>query len=91
MSSDGAPSWVCLLRGVNLGQRRRLPMARLLTGDPALAGTCRVDGRHVYVHYVRGYHNTGRTAAWFTGALGVDGTERNWRTVLALARLPASS
>jgi uncharacterized protein (DUF1697 family) len=186
MSSDGAPSWVCLLRGVNLGQRRRLPMARLravltaagltevrtylqsgnvlarspldtaaevselvgaviadefaldvpvitrtpaeigaviaaspfadqaslranlirviflaeapaadragrLTGDPALAGTCRVDGRHVYVDYVRDYHNTGRTAAWFTRALGVDGTERNWRTVLALARMAASS
>jgi uncharacterized protein (DUF1697 family) len=54
------------------------------------AGTCRVDGRHVYVDYVRGYHNTGRTAPWFTRALGVDGTERNWRTVLALAQLAAS-
>jgi uncharacterized protein (DUF1697 family) len=91
MSSDGTPSWVCLLRGVNLGQRRRLPMvpapdrAGRLTGDPALAGICRVDGRHVYVDYVGGYHNTGRTAAWFNG------TERNWRTVLAMARLAASS
>jgi uncharacterized protein (DUF1697 family) len=54
------------------------------------AGTCRIDGRHVYVDYVRGYHNTGRTAPWFTRALGVDGTERNWRTVLALAQLAAS-
>jgi uncharacterized protein (DUF1697 family) len=54
------------------------------------AGTCRVDGRHVYVDYVRGYHNAGRTTPWFTRALGVDGTERNWRTVLALAQLAAS-
>jgi uncharacterized protein (DUF1697 family) len=39
------------------------------------------------VDYVRGYHNTHRTASYFTGILGVDGTERNWRTVLALADL----
>lgn len=182
MSTTPAPAWICLLRGVNLGQRRKLPMAALrevltaagltevrtylqsgnvvarsartasgevsalvgqvisdkfgldvpvitrspaelgaviaatpfaaqaaeranlirviflarapapdrtgrLMADPALAGTCYVDGRHVYVDYVRGYHSTGRTAAWFTRALGVDGTERNWRTVLALADL----
>jgi uncharacterized protein (DUF1697 family) len=56
-----------------------------LTAVEAIQDTCRVIGNHVYVDYVRGYHNTHRTAPWFTRALGVDGTERNWRTVLALA------
>jgi uncharacterized protein (DUF1697 family) len=58
-----------------------------LMSDPSLHETCRVIGSHVYVDYVRGYHNTGRTSPWFTRALGVDGTERNWRTVLALSAL----
>jgi uncharacterized protein (DUF1697 family) len=65
------------------------PSARIdqLMSDNSLRQTCRVIGSHVYVDYVRGYHNTGRTAPWFTRALGVDGTERNWRTVLALPAL----
>lgn len=58
-----------------------------LTAVEAIRDTCRVVGSHVYVDYVRGYHNTHRTAPYFTSALGVDGTERNWRTVLALADL----
>jgi uncharacterized protein (DUF1697 family) len=58
-----------------------------LMSDSSLRETCLVIGSHVYVDYVRGYHNTGRTAPWFTRALGVDGTERNWRTVLALSTL----
>jgi len=58
-----------------------------LTAVEAIQDTCRVIGNHVYVDYVHGYHNTHRTAPWFTRMLGVDGTERNWRTVLALADL----
>jgi uncharacterized protein (DUF1697 family) len=58
-----------------------------LMSDSSLRETCCVIGSHVYVDYVRGYHNTGRTAPYFTRALGVDGTERNWRTVLALSAL----
>jgi uncharacterized protein (DUF1697 family) len=53
----------------------------------AVRDKCRVIGNHVYVDYVDGYHNTGRTAPFFTRVLGVDGTERNWRTVLAIAEL----
>jgi uncharacterized protein (DUF1697 family) len=59
---------------------------RLATVE-AIQDTCRVIGNHVYVDYVRGYHSTHRTAPYFTSVLGVDGTERNWRTVLALAEL----
>jgi uncharacterized protein (DUF1697 family) len=58
-----------------------------LRSDPRLQQTCRVSGPHVYVDYVDGYHGTGRTAQYFTRALGVEGTERNWRTVLALGAL----
>jgi uncharacterized protein (DUF1697 family) len=61
-----------------------------LMSDGSLRETCRVAGSHVYVDYIHGYHGTGRTAPWFTRALGVDGTERNWRTVLALPALYAN-
>jgi len=88
--ADQASQRANLIRVIFLAKLPEPDRVARLTGDPALAGTCRVDGRHVYVDYVRGYHNTGRTAPWFTRALGVDGTERNWRTVLALARLAAS-
>jgi uncharacterized protein (DUF1697 family) len=56
-----------------------------------LKDTCRVIGNHVYVDYIRGYHNTHRTAPCFTRVLGVDGTERNWRTVLAVSDLCAAT
>jgi uncharacterized protein (DUF1697 family) len=59
----------------------------VITRRAAEIDTCQVIGNHVYVDYVHGYHNTHRTAPWFTRVLGVDGTERNWRTVLALAAL----
>jgi len=39
--------------------------ARLMA-DISVRETCRVIGSHVYIDYVRGYHNTGRTAPWFT-------------------------
>jgi uncharacterized protein (DUF1697 family) len=61
-----------------------------LMSDDSLRETCRVIGSHVYVDYVRGYHGTGRTEPYFTRALGVEGTKRNWRTVLALSALCAS-
>jgi uncharacterized protein (DUF1697 family) len=62
-----------------------------LMSDGSLQETCRVIGSHVYVDYGRGYHGTGRTAPYFTRALGVEGTERNWRTVLALSSLARES
>ena len=53
----------------------------------AVRDTCQLIGNHVYIDYVRGYHTTHRTAPYFTGLLGIEGTERNMRTVLALADL----
>ena len=62
-----------------------------LMSDSSLRETCHVAGSHVYVDYVHGVHGTGRTAAYFTRVLGVDGTERNWRTVVALSTLSANA
>jgi hypothetical protein len=39
------------------------------------------------VNYVDGVHGNPRTAAFFERALRVQGTERNWRSVLALHRM----
>lgn len=65
-------------------------IARLPAVD-GLRRTCCVLGEHLYVDYRDGYHTTSRTAPFLTRALGVDGTERNWRTVLALAKLAVDS
>ena len=58
-----------------------------LSADTALWPVGRVIGEHVYVDYVDGVHGNPRTAAYFERALGVQGTERNWRSVLALHRM----
>jgi uncharacterized protein (DUF1697 family) len=57
-------------------------------GDHELArDSCRVDGSHLYVDYRNGVHNSRLTAQFFTRLLHVDGTARNWRTVVALEEL----
>jgi uncharacterized protein (DUF1697 family) len=58
-----------------------------LSDDASLAQVSRVDGEHVYVDYVDGVHGNSRTASFFERALRVQGTERNWRTVLALHKM----
>lgn len=80
-----------LVRVIFLGavpERGRIE--RVLAID-SLRDTCRLIGNHLYVDYRNGYHTTSRTAPFFTRTLGVDGTERNWRTVLGLAQLAKSS
>ena len=57
------------------------------TGDGTLHMVSRVIGHHVYVDYVDGVHSNPRTAAYFERVLRVQGTERNWRTVLALQKM----
>ena len=46
-----------------------------------------MSGEHVYVDYVEGVHGNSRTASFFERALRVQGTERNWRSVLALHKM----
>lgn len=58
-----------------------------LRADAALSGTCQVTGAHVYVDYVQGLQATTRALRFVVRTLAVSGTERNWRTVLALAEL----
>jgi uncharacterized protein (DUF1697 family) len=80
-------------------ERPKLLHVTFLAGDPESDGVtalhaddltqhcCRVDGRHLYVDYVDGVHGSKLTPAFFARRLGVEGTARNWRTVLALADL----
>jgi uncharacterized protein (DUF1697 family) len=49
--------------------------------------SCQVDGNHLYVDYQDGVHNSRLTAQFFARLLHVDGTARNWRTVVALEGL----
>ncbi len=60
-----------------------------LHSDAATEHTCRVEGDHLYVDYGEGVHGSRLTAAYLERRLGVPGTARNWRTVLALAELVA--
>ena len=55
--------------------------------DDLTRDVCRVIGRQLYVDYVDGVHGSKLTLPYFSRRLGVDGTARNWRTVLALAEL----
>jgi uncharacterized protein (DUF1697 family) len=79
-----------LVRVIFLSATPHQADADRLLADPALHSTCRLAGSHVYLDYVDSYHGTARTAAYVARVLGVSGTERNWRTVLALADLCAA-
>jgi uncharacterized protein (DUF1697 family) len=46
-----------------------------------------VDGSHIYVHYPNGQGRSKLTLDYLERTLGVAGTMRNWRTVLALLDL----
>jgi uncharacterized protein (DUF1697 family) len=45
----------------------------------------------MYVDYVDAVHGSKLTPAYFERRLGVAGTARNWRTVLALAEMTADA
>lgn len=55
--------------------------------DTVAAKVVRVVGREVYIDYADGVHGSRLTPDFFRRRLGVDGTARNWRTVLALVDL----
>ena len=81
------------------GSRPHLVRVIFLAGEPAtervaavsddarLRQVSRVVGEHVYVDYVDGVHGNSRTASFFERTLQVQGTERNWRSVLALHKM----
>jgi uncharacterized protein (DUF1697 family) len=80
-------------------ERPKLLHVSFLAGDPDPAGVaavhaddltrevCRVERRELYVDYATGVHGSKLTPAYFSRRLGVEGTARNWRTVLAVAEL----
>lgn len=52
---------------------------------------CRVIGRELYVDYVNGVAGSRFTPQYLESRLGVRGTARNWRTVLALVEMAGST
>jgi uncharacterized protein (DUF1697 family) len=58
-----------------------------LLAEPAAADVCRVVDDNLYIDYEAGVHGSRLTPAFLERRLGVEGTARNWRTVLALADL----
>jgi uncharacterized protein (DUF1697 family) len=58
-----------------------------IAGDSSLPMVSQVIGHHVYVDYVDRVRGNPRTAAYFERVLRVQGTKRNWRTVLALQKM----
>lgn len=61
--------------------------ADAIHADELTCGACRVIGDHVYIDFRDGVHGSRLTGAYFAKRLGVGGTARNWRTVLALTEL----
>jgi len=55
--------------------------------DPLSRDVCRVVGADLYVDFGESVHGSRLSGQWFERRLGVEGTARNWRTVLALLDL----
>jgi len=60
---------------------------RALHADEITGDVCRVDGGNLYIDYGQGVHGNRLTAAYLSRRLGVEGTARNWRTVVTLAEM----
>lgn len=59
----------------------------LVHTDPFSRDVCRVVGADLYVDFGDSVHESRLSGSWFARRLGVEGTARNWRTVLALLDL----
>lgn len=59
--------------------------------DELTRDVVRIIGEDMYVDYVDAVHGSKLTPAYFERRLGVAGTARNWRTVLALAEMTADA
>lgn len=59
----------------------------LVHEDPISSDVCRIVGADLYVDHQASVHGSRFTGSWFDRHLGVEGTARNWRTVLALLAL----
>jgi uncharacterized protein (DUF1697 family) len=55
--------------------------------DELTRDVVRVAGEDMYVDYGESVHASKLSPAYFSRRLGVEGTARNWRTVLALAEM----
>lgn len=73
-----------LVRVIFLAGEPAAERVAVVSADASLQQVSRVMGEHVYVDYIDGVHGNSRTTSFFERALQVQGTERNWRSVLAL-------
>ncbi len=62
-----------------------------LLAEPLATDTCRVVGQDLFIDYTDGVHGSKLTPNFLSRRLGVEGTARNWRTVLAIADLCQAS
>ncbi|MGH9292130.1 MAG: DUF1697 domain-containing protein [Acidimicrobiales bacterium] len=60
---------------------------KALAGHELAKDACLVDGDHLYVDYGEGVHSSRLTPQFLSRVLSVEGTARNWRTVLALQEM----
>jgi uncharacterized protein (DUF1697 family) len=72
-----------------------------LDGSPPVSSVVRLDpdrspgdeftvaGSEIYLHHPNGYGRSKLTLDWFERGLGVDGTARNWNTLIKLIELTA--
>jgi uncharacterized protein (DUF1697 family) len=81
---------IVLLRGVNIGPRNRVPMAKLREAlEDAVAEPEELvfSGREIYAWHPKGVARSKLWAALAGRGLGVPATARNWTTVTKLLEL----
>lgn len=76
-----------LVRAIFLAGQPAPQLVAAVSDDARLRQVSCVVGEHVYVDYAEGVHGNSRTASFFERALRVQGTERNWRSALALHKM----
>jgi uncharacterized protein (DUF1697 family) len=76
-----------LVRVIFLDQKPEAPAVALLDAGRSANVRRHIADRHIYIDYVDSRGVARCPAAYHLRVLGVSGTERNWRTVEALARL----
>ena len=83
----GAKPGATTLHVAFLLERPRAAGLQSLDPDRSPPDACVVSGRDVYLSYPNGSARTRLTLGYLERSLGVQGTARNWRTVLRIATL----
>jgi uncharacterized protein (DUF1697 family) len=83
--------FVALVRGINVGSTRKVPMAKLreicLAAEDFAPERFRVQGREIFLHLPQGQARSKLLEALTRRAKGLVTTARNWKTVAALQEM----